>query len=75
MNPFGLLDSLGTSHEASSVYGLDRLYDYLWNSLGEGLYSQRNGKRWAEVESSLDRLVDATPAAMSVLKIIASLVP
>lgn len=68
--PHGLFDFLTTKHDESPVYGLDRLYDYLWNSLGEGLYTQRNGKKWAEVESALDRLVDATPAAVAILKMI-----
>lgn len=68
--PHGLLDFLVSDKESSAVYGLDRLYDYMWNSLGEGLFSQRNGKKWAEVESALDRLVDATPAAVSILKMI-----
>ena len=68
--PHGLLDYLTSKREASSIYGLSHLYDYLWHSLGEGLYAQRNGKKWAEVESALDRLPDATPSAISVLKMI-----
>lgn len=68
--PHGLLDFLSSHRGPSAFYGLDRLYDYLWNSLGEGLYSQRHGKKWAEVESALERLPDATPAAISVLKMI-----
>lgn len=67
--PYGLFDFLASpDRDPSSVYGLDRLYDYLWNSLGEGLYAQRNGKKWAEVESALERLPEATPAAVSILK-------
>jgi hypothetical protein len=68
--PHGLLDFLISDRELSVIYGLNQLYDYMWNSLGEGLYSQRNGKKWAEVEGALDRLVNATPAAVVVLKII-----
>ncbi|HEV2293566.1 MAG TPA: hypothetical protein VGR35_06900 [Tepidisphaeraceae bacterium] len=68
--PHGLLDFLDSSRGPSAVYGVDRMYDYLWNSIGEGLYSQRNGKKWAEVESALERLPDGMPGVESILKTI-----
>jgi hypothetical protein len=68
--PYGLLDFLTSDRDPAALFGLDRLYDYLWNSLGEGLYAQRNGKRWAEVESALERLKSDEPVPVIVLKMI-----
>ena len=68
--PYGLFEFLVSQREPASVYGLDHLYDYLWNSLGDGLHAQRNGKKWAEIESAIDRLPDVDQTAASVLKMI-----
>lgn len=69
--PHGLVDMIEAAKEGETpCYRLDHLYDYLVHAVGDGLYLQRNGKRWAEVESTLDRLPDATPAALAVLKTI-----
>lgn len=43
---------------------LDHLYDYLVTALGSGLYVQSAGKKWAEIESSLNRLL--TPSTLQV---------
>lgn len=37
-------------------YRLDDLYDYVRAALGSGLYSQSQGKHWAEIEDALARL-------------------
>jgi hypothetical protein len=37
-------------------YRLDRLYDYVSTALGNVLYTQPQGKRWAEIEDALHRL-------------------
>jgi hypothetical protein len=67
--PYGLAEYVDLAGP-KSPYGLHHLYDYLVHALGDGLYMQRNGKRWAEVESVLDRLPDAGETAVAVLKTI-----
>ena len=42
------------------LYCVRDLYDYLLGSIGEALYVQANGKRWAEIETVLARLAQAT---------------
>jgi hypothetical protein len=51
-------------------YTVDRLYDYLLNSVGEGLYIHTHGKRWAEIETVLARLPDASRAEVFLAKAI-----
>lgn len=52
------------------LYCLHHLYDYLLGSVGEGLYVQLHGKRWAEIETVLARLPRATPLDIAVVKTI-----
>ena len=52
------------------LYCLHHLYDYLLGSIGEGLYVQLHGKRWAEIETVLTRLPRATPLDIAVVKTI-----
>jgi hypothetical protein len=68
--PAGLTDFLQASLGSALTYGLHNLYDYLLNAFGDGLYLQRNGKRWAEIEGVLARLPDASPLAVTLLKTI-----
>jgi hypothetical protein len=69
--PHGLADLIAYNPQPDrQCYRLHHLYDYLIHAVGDGLYLQRNGKRWAEVESALDRLPDAGPTAIAVLKTI-----
>lgn len=60
--PYGFQDFLLTTDFSANkvaVYTIDRLYDYIIQAFGAGLYSTPSGRRWAEIESSLARL-DAT---------------
>lgn len=62
--PYGLQDFMRrTTFDQSDVpfYTPDQLYDYVTCSLGTALYHERTGRRWALVQSTLDRLrhVDA----------------
>lgn len=68
--PDGLADFSAARESGDGVYRLHHLYDYLLHALGDGLYVQRNGKRWAEVESVLDRLPEADPTALAIVKTI-----
>lgn len=67
--PHGLHDFLNQhEHRRGRLYTIDRFYDYLWTSLGEGLFSHRNGKKWAEIEGALERVPEVSCCAHSVLK-------
>jgi len=53
--PFGFREFLETTAErGDSLYGVDRLYDYLNHSVRDGLYASPQAKRWAEIESILE---------------------
>lgn len=57
------------SRGETSLYRLDRLYDYLVATLGPALFMGVNGKRWAEIDHLLQRLpVDRPPLASSLIK-------
>jgi len=66
--PESLGDFSARQKPDDDFYRLHHLYEYLLHALGDGLYMQRNGKRWAEVESVLDRLPDASPTALAIVK-------
>lgn len=70
--PFAFQNFLvrGKWEKAGPSYYLDRLYDYVATALGSALYSQHRGKYWAEVQSVLERLHDATPVEIKVAKAI-----
>jgi len=69
--PYGLREFLADNGQDSrSVYGPDRIYDYLVASVGEGLYSHLQGKRWAEIDTILTRLSDHEPLHVSLVKTI-----
>jgi hypothetical protein len=71
--PHGFQDFLANnvwSEDEPAVYTLDRLYDYVVTALGSGLYAQGNGRKWAEIESALDRLARATELEVKLVKII-----
>ncbi len=50
------------------LYCLHDLYDYLLGSIGEALYVQAHGKRWAEIETVLARLPQATALDIALVK-------
>lgn len=58
--PFGFQEFLREQPQKDGPYRLDRLYDYVMTSLGPSLFAQHRGKLWAEVQSALDRLHEAT---------------
>jgi len=69
--PFGLADFLSIStRRDDDIYSADQLYDYMYSAFGESLYAHRTGKRWAEIQSALDRAQDASPKEISLLKTI-----
>lgn len=57
-------------HVVGGAYRLDHLYDYVMTSLGPSLFAQHRGKLWAEVQSALDRLRDASDLDVRLAKTI-----
>ncbi|MCS7051534.1 MAG: hypothetical protein NZL87_07960, partial [Thermomicrobium sp.] len=66
--PFGLQEFLRETTLNGGVYRLDHLYDYIMASLGPSLLAQHRGKLWAEVQSALDRLHDASELEVRLAK-------
>jgi hypothetical protein len=66
--PHGLRDHLQAGE--GRLYCVHHLYDYLLSSIGEALYVQIQGKRWAEIETVLARLPDATALDIALVKTI-----
>ena len=82
--PYGLQDFLSNQRynkDAIPTFSIANLYDYLNINMGHRLYASHNGKRWAEIESALDRLPDlsAMPAklikAIGVLSVVGEAIP
>ena len=68
--PFGFREFLHRHTPADGPYRLDHLYDYVHASLGPGLFAQHRGKLWAEVQTALDRLPDASATQIRLAKTI-----
>lgn len=64
--PHGLRDHLQAGGDR--LYCLPDFYDYLLGSIGEALYVQARGKRWAEIETVLASLPHATPLDTTLVK-------
>lgn len=65
--PFGLQEFL-RKPDSESLFGVARLYDYLSHNIREALYTSSYAKRWAEIETVLDRLIAATPVEEKIVK-------
>ena len=71
--PHGLQDFLLTQHcngTLPPLFSIANLYDYLKTNMGNRLYVSRNGKKWVEIESAIDRLPDPSPIATQLIKTI-----
>ena len=71
--PHGLQDFLvnqAYDGRALPTFTLSNLYDYIYNALGSGLYTSREGEKWAEIESAIERLPDPSPMTVKLIKII-----
>lgn len=71
--PHGLQDFL--THQtydgrALPTFTLSNLYDYIHTALGSSLYTSRDGKKWAEIESAIERLPDPSPMTVKLIKTI-----
>ncbi len=71
--PHGLQDFLSKQiydGRALPTFRLSNLYDYIYNALGSGLYTSREGAKWAEIESAIERLPDPSPMTVKLIKTI-----
>ena len=71
--PYGFQDFLASQiydGRALPTFTLSNLYDYIHTALGSSLYASSNGKKWAEIESAIERLSDPSPMTVKLIKII-----
>ena len=71
--PHGLQDFLANQTYDGRVlptFTLSNLYDYIYNALGSSLYTSRDGSKWAEIESAIERLPDPSPMTVKLIKTI-----
>jgi Fe-S cluster biosynthesis and repair protein YggX len=58
--PYGFQEYLAqetwSGNRYRPFYRIDNLYDYILGAMGSVLYTQAQGRRWAEIEDALDRL-------------------
>jgi hypothetical protein len=66
--PFGFQEFLRDHTLNDGAYRLDHMYDYLMASIGPTLFAQARGKIWADVQSALERLHDATELEIQIAK-------
>ena len=71
--PHGLQDFLVNRTYDGRVlptFTLSNLYDYIYTALGSSLYTSRDGSKWAEIESAIERLPDPSPMTVKLIKTI-----
>ena len=71
--PNGLQDFLSFQHYNGNylpTFSLADLYDYLNATQGNRLYISQTGKKWAEIESTIDQLADPSPMVVRLIKTI-----
>ena len=52
------------------TFTLSNLYDYIHTALGSSLYTSREGAKWAEIESAIERLPNPSPMTVKLIKTI-----
>jgi len=68
---FGLAQFLATtdwSVDNRNLITLDRVYDYLVSAMGSTLYAGPRGRKWTEIESALNRLIEGSEIAIRLIK-------
>lgn len=72
--PFGFQDYLRNTeiNEENKIdfLTLNQLYDYISLAYGSSVYQTANGKKWAQVETSLDKLIDPSPNEVKIIKLL-----
>ena len=71
--PHGLQDFLASSicnGNHLPLFSLPDLYDYINTAFGNRLYGSSDGKKWAEIESTIGRLPNPSPMMVRLIKTI-----
>ena len=71
--PHGLQDFLANQTYDGRIlptFTLSNLYDYIHTALGGSLYTSREGTKWAEIESAIERLPNPSPMTVKLIKTI-----
>ena len=71
--PYGFqrfLDETELDTNQPRLYGLSELYDYIASSLGSSIYHSSFGRRWALMETAIDRVPDSHLSAKELVKAI-----
>ena len=71
--PHGLQDFLANQRydgKLLPMFSLANLYDYLDATQGNRLYTSHDGKKWAEIESAIDRLSNPSHITVKLIKTI-----
>ena len=71
--PHGLKDFLfnhSCDERHLTLYSLPDLYDYISTALGNRLYGSSDGKKWAGIESTIERLPNPSPITVKLIKTI-----
>ena len=71
--PHGLQDFLDNQTYDGRVlptFRMSNLYDYIYTALGSSLYTSSNGKKWAEIESAIERLPNPSTMTVKLIKTI-----
>ena len=71
--PYGFQDFLTNQTYDGRVlptFRLSNLYDYIHTALGSSLYTSRDGTKWSEIESAIERLPDPSPMTVKLIKTI-----
>jgi hypothetical protein len=70
---FGLQEFLETTEwneQTRETVRLDRLHDYLISAMGSALFAGAESRKWAEIETSLNKLIDASDLEARLIKTI-----
>ena len=73
VEPHGLRDFLeNRSYDGNMLpmFSIPDLYDYLQLSMGNRLYTSREGDRWIEIEMAINRFADPSPLLVKLIKTI-----
>ena len=71
--PYGLQDFLSSQHYNGALlptFSLSDLYDYLNITQSNKLYTSNNSKKWAEIESAINRLPNPSEITVKLIKTI-----
>ena len=71
--PYGLQDFLEKQHydgQTLPMFSIADLYDYLNTTIGSRLSTSNEGGKWVEIEMAINRLTDASPIQVKLIKTI-----